>query len=174
MSEHRTVRYPAATHYNAQVLVGPINARLLDAGWAVVSSVWSDDEPGFWDEGFKGRQWAHDTAGGSLTVVYEHDTSLPVLPTLRAVLESMSAEMPEVNDAVRNLARIARLTSVAIGREVRLVDSIAFQMPFMGADLIERLPRSAELVAAYEAIPPRLRLEIERADTETFLDMFAG
>ena len=43
----------------------------------------------------------------------------------------------------------------------------------MGEYLAPRLGHSPELAEAYRALPARLRLEMERADADAFLDTYA-
>jgi hypothetical protein len=43
----------------------------------------------------------------------------------------------------------------------------------MGEYLDRRLERSPELAEAYQNLPARLRLEIERADADAFLEKYA-
>lgn len=173
MSEHRTTYYAAESENNARIVVEPINARLREARWGVVSSVWSDSVPGYWDEELKGRFWAHASAGGTLTVTYEHDRDLPVLPSLRAAIGAAAISRPDVDEAVRKLAQVALRTHLPIGQENTFMDVLTTRQTFMGEYLYRRLERSPELAEAYRALPPRLRLEMERADADTFLDTYA-
>jgi hypothetical protein len=164
MSEHRTTHYAAESERNAWIVVKPINDRLREAGWVVVSSVWSDNVPGFWEEEFKGQILAHASAGGALTIVYEHNPVLPVLPSLRAAIEAAAIASPDVEEDVRKLARIAR--------EDRFTDFNAPRGTFMGEYLAGALQRP-DLAEAYQAIPARLRLEMERADADEFIEKYA-
>jgi hypothetical protein len=173
MSEHRTTHYAAESEDNARMVVAPINARLREAGWGVVSSVWSDRVPGYLEEEFKGHFWAHASAGGALTVVYEHDPNLPVLPSLRAAIEAAATSCPGVDEAVRKFARVALRTHLPIGQEATFMDALTARQTFMGEYLARRLERSPELAEAYRAIPARLRLEMERADADAFLGTYA-
>ena len=173
MSEHRTDYYPAESEDNAWIIVEPINARLREAGWSRVSSTWSDSVPGFWEEGFKGRIWAHASAGGALSITYEHDTDLPVLPSLRAAIEAAATSSPDVEEAVLKLARVALQTHLPIGQENAFMDALSARRTFMGEYLARRLEGSPELAEAYQALPARLRLEMERADADAFLDKYA-
>jgi hypothetical protein len=173
MSDHRTTHYAAESEANARIVVGPINARLREAGWGVVSSVWSDSVPGFWEEEFKGRILAHSSAGGALTVTYEHDLELPVLPSLRAAIAAAAVSSPDVEEAVRKFARIALQTHLPIGQGSTFMDNLTARQTFMGDYLDRRLDRSPELAKAYQALPARLRLEMERADADAFLDAYA-
>jgi len=173
MSEHRTIYYAAESEDNARIVVEPINARLREAGWREVSSVWSEDAPGFWEEEFKGRIWAHASAGGRLAVIYERNLSLPILPSLQAAIDAAAPFLPGVAEAVRRFARVAQQTHLPIGRELTLMDALSARETFMGAFLLGRLERNPDLLQAYQALPPRLRLEIERADTDAFFAKYA-
>ena len=173
MSEHRTTQYAAESEDNARTVVTPINARLREAGWDVVTSVWSDIVPGYLEERFKGPLWAHASAGGALTVVYEHDPNLPVLPSLRAAIEAVAISRPDIGEAVRKLARVALHTHLPIGQEATFMDALTARETFMGEYLARRLERSPELAEAYKALPARLRLELERADADAFLGAYA-
>jgi hypothetical protein len=173
MSEHRTAHYPVDCFDNSHVLVEPAKARLLEAGWRAVSSVWSDRVPDFWEEELKGRMYAHATAGGVLTVVYEHDPDLPVLPSLRAAVEAAAVSRPDVEEALRRFTQIALHAHLPIGQEPRFIDAITPRETFMGEVLAPRL-RLTELAEAYRAIPPRVRLEMERADADTFFALYGA
>jgi len=174
MSEHRTTHYPAESESNARIAVGPVNARLLEAGWRAVSSVWSDRVPGLLEDQFKGYLLAHASAGGALTVVYEHDRDLPVLPSLRVAIEAAAASRHDAEEAVRKLARIALHTHLPIGQESSFMDALTTRQTFMGDYLAPRVDRSSELAEAFYALPARLRLEVERADADAFLGTYAG
>ena len=173
MSEHRTTEYAAGSEYNAGIVVEPINARLREAGWRVVSWVWSDRVPGYWEEAAKGRIWAHASSGGALTVTYEHDPDLPVLPSLRAAIEAAAISRPDVEEAVRQLAQVALHTHLPIGQEDSFMDALSPRQTFMGEYLARRLELSPELTEAYRALPALLRLEMERTDADAFLEVFA-
>jgi hypothetical protein len=172
MSDHRTCRYAAESQENALIVVEPIKARLMQAGWRVVASTWSDEVPGYMEEEFKGQIWAHASAGGTLSVTYEHDLDLPVLPSLRAAIEAAGTLRPDADKAVRELARIALQTHLPIGQEARFIDALTTRQTFMGDYLHSRLEFSPELADAYRALPAPLRLEMERADADTFLEVY--
>ena len=170
MSEHRTIRYVAESEYNAIVLAEPINTRLREAGWQEVSSIWSDGVPGYWEE----EIWAHALTAGILAVIYERDMSLPILPSLQAAIDAAGTSRPDIDEAIRNFARLARQTFLPIGQEPTFMGTPDFRQAFMGAYLVHRLDRSPELLDAYRALPLRLRLEMERADSDAFFAKFAG
>ncbi len=173
MSEHRTIRYAEGSEYNAQIVVEPVKNRLREAGWRTISSVWSKEQPGYWDEEFKGHFWAHAAAGGTLTVVYERDLSLPVLPSLQAAIARAATERPDLVEAARSFARRLARDPLPPDPDRSLMDAYAAQQSFVGAYLAKGFLEDPEIERAFAAIPACVRLEIERADTETFLAKFA-
>jgi hypothetical protein len=173
MPEPRKIRYRAESEYNARVNLEPIKSRFLEAGWRVIDTVWSDVVPGYWEEELKGRIWAHESAGGFLSVVYERDPSLPVLPSLNAAIDREPGSLTDTVEAVRSFAMLVRQTHLPIREGQILMDDLAVRGSYMGEYLMQGFLDEPAVLQAFRAIPARVRLEIERADAATFFAKYA-
>ena len=153
----RVIHNPAETHFNAALDLAPLRDRLRAAGYIEASSVWAPNRVGYLANALKGWWWATESAGGTLTTTMAWDPSRPTFPELRALADAAGAD-----DTVRTFAR--RLAGDRDLGNVELDTSVT--------NLVADGDLRPETREALAALPPRVRLAVERAHAESLCDVF--
>jgi Tfp pilus assembly protein PilW len=169
MSDLRIERYEAECEDNARIMAEPIAARLREAGWTVASSVWSREA----------RQESmlidnYEAPRGELVVVYHRDQSLPVLASLQAAVNEAGVDSVELIDGIRSFVAAVEQARLSTPSRGTLLEVMHNRQTFMAAYLQGGLLGDPGVQKAFRALPARVRLEIERADAETFLARFGA